>query len=36
VLSVVNPLLPFDQWRKVKELWRAIRESWEPEEEVQL
>jgi 4-carboxymuconolactone decarboxylase len=25
-LSVVNPLLPFDQWRRVKELWRKVRE----------
>lgn len=28
VLSVVNPLLSFDQWKKVKELWRTVREGW--------
>ncbi len=26
VLSIVNPLLSFDQWKKVKELWRTVRE----------
>ncbi len=30
VLSVVNPLLSFDQWKKVKELWRSVREGWSP------
>lgn len=30
VLSIVNPLLSFDQWKKVKELWRGVRESWLP------
>ena len=30
VLSVVNPLLSFDQWKKVKELWRTVREGWGP------
>ena len=30
VLSVVNPLLSFDQWKKVKELWRTVREGWSP------
>lgn len=30
VLSIVNPLLSFDQWKKVKELWRTIREGWTP------
>jgi 4-carboxymuconolactone decarboxylase len=29
-LSIVNPLLSFDQWKKVKELWRGVRESWIP------
>jgi 4-carboxymuconolactone decarboxylase len=29
-LSIVNPLLSFDQWKKVKELWRAVRESLAP------
>jgi 4-carboxymuconolactone decarboxylase len=27
-LSIVNPLLSFDQWKKVKELWRTVREGW--------
>jgi 4-carboxymuconolactone decarboxylase len=30
VLSVVNPLLSFDQWKKVKQLWRTVREGWTP------
>jgi len=30
VLSIVNPLLSFDQWKKVKELWRAVRQDWSP------
>jgi len=30
VLSVVNPLLSFDQWKKVKELWRTVRNGWSP------
>ena len=30
VLSIVNPLLSFDQWKKIKELWRAVREGWSP------
>jgi 4-carboxymuconolactone decarboxylase len=29
-LSVVNPLLSFDQWKKVKALWRTVREGWTP------
>jgi 4-carboxymuconolactone decarboxylase len=29
-LSVVNPLLSFDQWKKVKELWRTVRQGWSP------
>jgi len=32
VLGVVNPLLSYDQWKKVKELWQTVRESWDPEE----
>jgi 4-carboxymuconolactone decarboxylase len=32
VLSVVNPLLSFEQWKAVKELWRSVRESWIPED----
>lgn len=32
VLSVVNPLLSYDQWKKVKELWTTVRDGWEPEE----
>ena len=34
VLSVVNPLLSFDQWKKVKELWRGVRDSWTPAADV--
>jgi len=30
VLSIVNPLLSFDQWKKVKELWRSVRDGWSP------
>jgi 4-carboxymuconolactone decarboxylase len=30
VLSIVNPLLSFDQWKKIKELWRSAREGWAP------
>jgi len=30
VLSVVNPLLSFDQWKKIKELWRTVRDGWSP------
>jgi 4-carboxymuconolactone decarboxylase len=30
VLSIVNPMLSFDQWKKVKELWRTVREGWSP------
>jgi 4-carboxymuconolactone decarboxylase len=33
VLSVVNPLLSYDQWKKVKELWTLVRDGWEPEGE---
>ncbi|MFN8650339.1 MAG: carboxymuconolactone decarboxylase family protein [Gemmatimonadales bacterium] len=32
VLSVVNPLLSYDQWKKVKELWTTVKEGWEPDE----
>jgi 4-carboxymuconolactone decarboxylase len=28
VLSVVNPLLSYQQWRRVKELWQTVREGW--------
>lgn len=30
VLSIINPLLSFDQWKKVKELWRSVRDGWSP------
>lgn len=30
VLSVVNPLLSFERWKKVKELWRTVRDGWSP------
>jgi 4-carboxymuconolactone decarboxylase len=29
-LSIVNPLLSFDQWKKVKELWKTVRNGWVP------
>jgi len=29
-LSIVNPLLSFDQWKKVKQLWRTVRDGWAP------
>jgi 4-carboxymuconolactone decarboxylase len=29
-LSIVNPLLSFDHWKKVKQLWRTVREGWTP------
>lgn len=28
-LSVVNAMLSFDQWKRVKALWKTIREGWE-------
>jgi hypothetical protein len=28
VLSVVNPLLSYDQWKKVKEMWNGVKEAW--------
>jgi 4-carboxymuconolactone decarboxylase len=31
VLSVVNPMLSFDSWKKVKELWRSVRDGYLPE-----
>jgi 4-carboxymuconolactone decarboxylase len=27
-LSIVNPLLSFDHWKKVKDLWRTVRQGW--------
>ncbi|HJS47391.1 MAG TPA: carboxymuconolactone decarboxylase family protein [Gemmatimonadales bacterium] len=30
VLAVMNPLLSFDSWKRVKEMWRAVREAWVP------
>ncbi len=30
VLSVINPMKSFDQWKKIKELWRTVREGWAP------
>jgi 4-carboxymuconolactone decarboxylase len=29
-LSIVNPLLSFDHWKKVKQLWRSVRDGWSP------
>jgi 4-carboxymuconolactone decarboxylase len=31
VLSIVNPLLSYDQWKQVKELWQRVREGWSEE-----
>ena len=28
VLSIVNPLLSFDEWKRVKELWKTVRDGW--------
>lgn len=33
VLSLVNPLLSYDQWKQVKELWAIVKDGWEPEGE---
>ncbi len=30
-LAVVNPMLSFDAWKRVKELWRAVRDGLMPE-----
>ncbi len=30
-LSLVNPMLSFDAWKKVKELWRTVRDGWTPD-----
>lgn len=32
VLAVMNPMLSFDAWKRVKELWRAVKEAWSPED----
>jgi 4-carboxymuconolactone decarboxylase len=29
-LSIVNPLLSFDRWKKVKQLWHTVRDAWSP------
>jgi 4-carboxymuconolactone decarboxylase len=29
-LSIVNPLLSFEKWKKIKQLWRTVREGWSP------
>lgn len=29
-LTAVNPLLAFDHWKRVKELWRSVRDDWNP------
>jgi 4-carboxymuconolactone decarboxylase len=31
-LSIVNPLLSFDQWKKVKQLWRTVRQGMSQEQ----
>jgi len=30
VLQVVNPLLSYDHWKPVKELWEQVQDSWNP------
>jgi 4-carboxymuconolactone decarboxylase len=32
VLSVVNPLLSYEEWKKVKELWQTVKDAWDPEQ----
>ena len=29
VMAVINPLLSYDQWKKVKEMWGTVKEGWE-------
>lgn len=29
VLALANPLLSYDQWKQVKELWGTVREGWQ-------
>jgi len=29
VLALANPLLSYNQWKKVKELWATVKEGWE-------
>jgi 4-carboxymuconolactone decarboxylase len=31
-LAVVNPLLSYDEWKKVKELWTSVKDAWDPDE----
>jgi len=33
VLAVVNPLLAYEQWKRIKELWQTVRGGWEGEAE---
>lgn len=33
VLAVVNPLLAYEQWKRIKELWQTVRGGWEGEPE---
>lgn len=33
VLSEVNPLISWNRWKRVKELWRGVRERWTLEKE---
>jgi len=33
VLAVVNPLLAYEQWKRIKELWLTVRGGWEGEPE---
>ena len=32
-LAVVNPVLAYEQWKQVKELWQTVRGAWEGEPE---
>jgi 4-carboxymuconolactone decarboxylase len=29
VLGVVNPMLSYDAWKQIKELWASVRDGWE-------
>lgn len=31
VMSIINPLLSYDHWKQVKELWQSVREGWAEE-----
>ncbi|MEO8031867.1 MAG: carboxymuconolactone decarboxylase family protein [Gemmatimonadota bacterium] len=29
-MAAVNPVLAFDHWKRVKEIWRGVRDDWNP------